>query len=74
MIVQRICSQRGRGTDRAHIGTALNDPNIDYTKIAQGYGLHAEGPVTNPWRESGRANRRWLTSFRRRDKGRSTWP
>ncbi len=48
MIVQRMCAQRGRGTDRAHIGTALNDPNIDYTKIAQGYGLHAEGPVTNP--------------------------
>jgi len=48
MIVQRMCAQRGRGTDHAHIGTTLNDPNIDYTKIAQGYGLHAEGPVTNP--------------------------
>jgi thiamine pyrophosphate-dependent acetolactate synthase large subunit-like protein len=26
----------------------LNNPDIDYTKIAQGYGSHAEGPVTNP--------------------------
>jgi acetolactate synthase-1/2/3 large subunit len=48
MIVQRMCAQRGRGTDRAHIGTALNDPDIDYKKIAQGYGLYAEGPITNP--------------------------
>jgi thiamine pyrophosphate-dependent acetolactate synthase large subunit-like protein len=48
MIVQRMCSSRGRGTNNAHIGTTLSEPNIDYTKIAQGYGLHAEGPVTNP--------------------------
>jgi len=48
MIVQRMCSQRGRGTDHAHIGTALNDPEIDYKKIAQGYGLYAEGPIANP--------------------------
>jgi acetolactate synthase I/II/III large subunit len=48
MIVQRMCSQRGRGTDNAHIGTTLNNPDIDYTKIAQGYGLYAEGPVTDP--------------------------
>jgi thiamine pyrophosphate-dependent acetolactate synthase large subunit-like protein len=48
MIVQRMCASRGRGTSNAHIGTTLNNPDIDYTKIAQGYGLHAEGPVTNP--------------------------
>jgi acetolactate synthase-1/2/3 large subunit len=48
MIVQRMCSSRGRGTDRAHIGNVISEPNVDYTKIAQGYGLHAEGPVTNP--------------------------
>jgi len=48
MIVQRVCSQRGRGTQNAHIGTTIDNPNIDYTKIAQGYGLHAEGPITNP--------------------------
>jgi thiamine pyrophosphate-dependent acetolactate synthase large subunit-like protein len=48
MIVQRMCAQRGRGTDHAHIGTTLNDPDINYKQIAQGYGLYAEGPITNP--------------------------
>ena len=35
---------------RAHIGTTLDDPNIDYAKIAQGMGVHAQGPITNPER------------------------
>jgi acetolactate synthase I/II/III large subunit len=48
MIVQRICAQRGRGTDQAHIGTTIDNPEVDYKKIANGYGLYAEGPVTNP--------------------------
>jgi thiamine pyrophosphate-dependent acetolactate synthase large subunit-like protein len=48
MIVQRMCASRGRGTDRAHIGNVFTEPNVDYAKIAQGYGLHAEGPITNP--------------------------
>lgn len=26
----------------------LPDPNIDFAKVAQGLGLHAEGPVTDP--------------------------
>ena len=30
------------------IGTALNGPNIDYASIAKGYGLYAEGPITDP--------------------------
>jgi acetolactate synthase-1/2/3 large subunit len=48
MIVQRMCAQRGRGTDHAHIGTTLNNPDINYKSIAQGYGLYAEGPISNP--------------------------
>lgn len=48
MIVQRMCAQRGRGTDRAHIGNTFNDPEINFRQIAQGYGMFAEGPVTNP--------------------------
>ena len=39
---------RGRGTDRAHIGTTFRDPYIDYAKIAQGYGMAAEGPIDDP--------------------------
>ena len=39
---------RGRGTDRGHIGTTLRDPYIDYTKMAEGYGMAGEGPISDP--------------------------
>ncbi len=48
MFVEQQCSLHDRGQDNAHIGTKLWDPNIDYVKIAEGYGLHAEGPITDP--------------------------
>jgi acetolactate synthase-1/2/3 large subunit len=48
MFVQQMASQRNRGADRAHIGTALTDPDIDYAKLAQSYGMHAEGPIAEP--------------------------
>lgn len=48
MFVQRVAGIRMRGGDRAHIGTTLRDPDIDYVKIAQGYGMYAEGPIENP--------------------------
>src|SRR5258707_8941078 len=35
MFVQRMASERNRGADRAHIGTTLREPNIDYAKMAQ---------------------------------------
>jgi len=37
-----------RGADRSSIGTKLWDPNIDYAKMAQAYGMHGEGPITDP--------------------------
>jgi thiamine pyrophosphate-dependent acetolactate synthase large subunit-like protein len=37
-----------RGVDRAHIGTTLRDPYIDYAKIAQGMGVEGIGPITDP--------------------------
>jgi thiamine pyrophosphate-dependent acetolactate synthase large subunit-like protein len=37
-----------RGIDRSDIGTALKEPNIDYASIAKGYGLYAEGPISDP--------------------------
>jgi thiamine pyrophosphate-dependent acetolactate synthase large subunit-like protein len=40
--------RRTRGGDRAHIGTTIKDPNIDYAKMAQAYGMYGEGPITNP--------------------------
>ena len=39
---------QSRHRERADIGTALNGPNIDYASIAKGYGLYAEGPITDP--------------------------
>ena len=48
MFVEYMCGVRGRGTERGHIGTTLRDPNIDYTKMAAGYGMAGEGPITDP--------------------------
>ena len=48
MFVQRMASERNRGADRAHIGTTIRDPNIDYAKMAQAYGMYGEGPIENP--------------------------
>jgi acetolactate synthase-1/2/3 large subunit len=48
MFVEQQCSLHNRGAERAHIGTKLWEPNIEYAKIAQGYGLYAEGPISDP--------------------------
>lgn len=48
MFIQHLTGERGRGTDRAHIGTTLRDPFVDYKMIAQGYGMEAEGPISDP--------------------------
>jgi thiamine pyrophosphate-dependent acetolactate synthase large subunit-like protein len=48
MFVQQMASERNRGADRAHIGTTLGEPNIDYAKMAQAYGMYAEGPIEDP--------------------------
>lgn len=48
MFVQRMAAQRNRGLDRAHIGTALKDPNINYAKMAETYGLTGIGPISDP--------------------------
>ena len=48
MHVQRMCNARNRGIERARIGSELVDPNIDFARMAQGLGIYAEGPITNP--------------------------
>ena len=48
MGVQSLAARRERGIDRAHIGTTIDDPNIDFAKMAQGFGVHAEGPIDDP--------------------------
>ncbi len=48
MHLQRMTNRHQRGIDRAGIGCMLEDPHIDYAKVAQGMGVHAEGPITDP--------------------------
>ena len=48
MYVTFMAGVRGRGTDRAWIGSTLRDPYIDYAKMAAGYGMAGEGPISDP--------------------------
>ncbi len=57
MQVQIMADRHSRGIDRANIGTTLSEPGIDFAKVAQGMGVYAEGPITDP-RELGPAIRR----------------
>jgi acetolactate synthase I/II/III large subunit len=48
MFLEYMAGARGRGTERAHIGTTLRDPFIDYSKMAAAYGMASEGPISDP--------------------------
>jgi len=48
MFVEYMAGVRGRGEDRAYIGNTLRDPYIDYARMAAGYGMAGEGPITDP--------------------------
>jgi thiamine pyrophosphate-dependent acetolactate synthase large subunit-like protein len=47
MHIQRMANRHQRGVTRAHIGTTIDNPNVDFAKIAQGMGVYAEGPIAN---------------------------
>ena len=48
MYVQDMAARAERGIDRANIGTALTEPNIDYAAMAKAYGMYGVGPIENP--------------------------
>jgi hypothetical protein len=48
MFVEYMAGVRGRGADRAEIGSTLRDPFIDYAKMAATYGMAGEGPIHDP--------------------------
>ncbi len=48
MHLQRMSNRHNRGVDRAGIGTTIAEPNIDFAKLAQSMGMHAEGPISDP--------------------------
>lgn len=64
MFMQFMAGVRNRGTDRMSIGTTLRNPEIDYAKMAQAYGMYAEGPITDP-RDLGAAYKRALERVKR---------
>jgi acetolactate synthase I/II/III large subunit len=43
-----VAKFRNRPVENAGIGTHVDDPAVDYAKMAQSFGVHAEGPVVNP--------------------------
>lgn len=45
---RRIARQRGRGVERAGVGTRIEDPAVDFAGMARSFGLHAEGPIEQP--------------------------
>jgi thiamine pyrophosphate-dependent acetolactate synthase large subunit-like protein len=47
MGIQGLANRHNRGIDRIHIGTKIDDPNIDYAKLAQSMGVRAEGPISD---------------------------
>ena len=64
MHIQRMANRHNRGVTRAQIGSAIDDPNVDFAKVAQGMGVHAQGPITNP-NDLGPAIRRSLDVVKR---------
>lgn len=48
MFIEQMCSERDRGTGNAKIGTTIEDPDINYAKMAEAYGMYSEGPITDP--------------------------
>jgi acetolactate synthase I/II/III large subunit len=48
MYLQAMAARHGRGIANTDIGTTIKDPNVDYATVARGFGVHGEGPITDP--------------------------
>jgi len=48
MWVQAMANRRNRGIDRCHIGNTIENPHIDFSKLANSMGVYAEKAVTDP--------------------------
>jgi thiamine pyrophosphate-dependent acetolactate synthase large subunit-like protein len=48
MHLQRMASVHKRPTTKAWIGNVIDNPAIDYAKLAQAQGVWAEGPIEDP--------------------------
>jgi len=45
---ERIARNRTRPAERRGLGTAIDDPEVDFAALARSFGVHGEGPVTEP--------------------------
>jgi thiamine pyrophosphate-dependent acetolactate synthase large subunit-like protein len=64
MFIEYMAGVRGRRADYADIGSTLRNPFIDYTKMAAGYGMAGEGPISDPTKLSA-ALKRGVASAKR---------
>jgi acetolactate synthase-1/2/3 large subunit len=48
MYVEDMAARAKRGVEHAKIGTAIEDPNINYALMAKAYGMYSDGPIENP--------------------------
>jgi thiamine pyrophosphate-dependent acetolactate synthase large subunit-like protein len=48
MHLQRMAAVHKRRPDTYGIGTTIENPNVDFAKLAAAYGVWSEGPITDP--------------------------
>ena len=48
MHLQTMAARHNRDLTTAHIGTSIDDPDVNYAKLAESMGWYAEGPITDP--------------------------
>jgi acetolactate synthase-1/2/3 large subunit len=48
MVLKMAARRRRANSPNVYVGTRIDNPPPNYAKIAEGYGMYAEGPVTDP--------------------------
>ena len=48
MHIQRMANRSERGIRNAHIGTTIDDPAVDFAKLAASFGVWSRGPISDP--------------------------
>ena len=49
MMILKMAARRQRVTNKnVYVGTLIDNPAPDYAKIASGYGLYSQGPISDP--------------------------
>jgi len=48
MHLQRMASWRQRGMDKWHVATTIDNPNVDFAKLAESMGVVGIGPIDTP--------------------------